>query len=293
MNWLLLANPTSGGGKGARVKKELVDLLNAQRISFRDISGTSYESARTNLRLAIEESEDGALISGVFVVGGDGIVHLAIQELALREIPLAVIPAGTGNDFARVMKIPLQDVKQTLEGVLRQEPIAIDLGRVSGEYFADILSTGFDSVVNERANRMTRIKGQMKYNISILLELPLFKPRNYQFKIDGKEFDVAAMLIAIGNGSSYGGGMLVCPDADITDGHFDVMILRPVSKIEFLKVFPKVFSGAHVSHPAVDIFRGKKVDVAAEAVAYADGERIGPLPISAEVIPQALKSWRF
>ena len=293
MNWLLLANPTSGGGKGARVKEELIKLLNSQGVSFRDISGTSYEGARTNLRLAIEESKDGPPISGVLVVGGDGIVHLAIQELALREIPLAVIPAGTGNDFARVMKIPLQDVKQTLDGILQREPIAIDLGRVSGEYFADILSTGFDSVVNERANRMTRIKGQMKYNISILLELPLFKPRNYRFKIDGKEFDVAVMLIAIGNGSSYGGGMLVCPDADMTDGLFDVMILRPISKIEFLKVFPKVFSGAHVSHPAVDIFRGKRVEVTAEAVAYADGERIGPLPISAEVVPQALKSWRF
>ena len=101
------------------------------------------------------------------------------------------------------------------------------------------------------------------------------------------------MLIAIANGSSYGGGMQVCPGADIEDGLFDLMILAPVSKIEFLKVFPKVFSGTHITHPAVSMMRGKKISVTAEAIAYADGERIGPLPISAEVVPAALRTWKF
>ena len=131
------------------------------------------------------------------------------------------------------------------------------------------------------------------YNISILLELPLFQPRRYQFQIDGEGFTTEAMLIAIGNGSSYGGGMLVCPGANLHDGSFEVMILEPVSKMEFLRVFPKVFSGAHITHPKVKILHGSSIEMESDAVAYADGERIGPLPIQATTIADALLTWKF
>jgi diacylglycerol kinase (ATP) len=101
------------------------------------------------------------------------------------------------------------------------------------------------------------------------------------------------MLIAIGNGRSYGGGMLVCPQAHMNDGLFDVMILEPVSKLEFLKVFPKVYSGSHLSHPKVSTFRTKRISIHADAVAYADGERIGAAPISAECVPSAGLTWKL
>jgi diacylglycerol kinase (ATP) len=175
---------------------------------------------------------------------------------------------------------------------LASKPQSIDLGLVDGEWFGAILSTGFDSVVNERANTMKWPKGPMKYNAAIAMELPKFEARNYSITLDGKAVETKAMLIAIGNGHSYGGGMRVCPDADLNDGQFDVMILKPVSRVEFLKVFPKVFSGRHVIHPQVSIHRARKVSINATAVAYADGERIGTLPISAETIPDALLTWR-
>ena len=99
------------------------------------------------------------------------------------------------------------------------------------------------------------------------------------------------MLIAIGNGRSYGGGMLVCPQANMHDGLFDVMILEPVSKLEFIKVFPKVYSGSHITHPAVRTLRTKRISLSADAIGYADGERIGPAPISAECVPSAGLTW--
>jgi diacylglycerol kinase (ATP) len=123
------------------------------------------------------------------------------------------------------------------------------------------------------------------------MELPRFAPLTYEIELDGDSFTTEAMLIAIGNGRSYGGGMYVCPQAQLDDGLFDVMILEPVSKIEFLRVFPKVYSGAHISHPRVKVLRSSKVKLSAKAIAYADGERIGSAPISAECVQGAGLTW--
>jgi diacylglycerol kinase (ATP) len=131
----------------------------------------------------------------------------------------------------------------------------------------------------------------MKYNLAIARELPSFQPISYTIELDTRLLQVEAMLIAVANGSSYGGGMQVCPDASMSDGLFDVMILHPVSKIEFVKVFPKVFKGEHVSHPQVRIYRSAKVSISSSAIAYADGERIGGLPVRAECMAGAGLSW--
>ena len=146
-------------------------------------------------------------------------------------------------------------------------------------------------MVNEKANTLNWPKGPVKYNVAIAMELPKFKPLNYVIELDNQIIETEAMLIAVGNGSSYGGGMKVCPQADLKDGLFDVMVLRPVSKIEFVKVFPTVFSGRHIEHRQVDIYRTKRVSLQAQAVAYADGERIGGLPVRAECIAGAGLSW--
>jgi diacylglycerol kinase (ATP) len=202
-----------------------------------------------------------------------------------------LIPAGTGNDFVRTLGWDLQEIDEQLNSVLTTEPSAIDLGLVDGEWFGAILSTGFDSVVNEKANTMQWPKGPMKYNAAIAIELPRFKPRHYEITLDDRTMSTEAMLIAVSNGRSYGGGMLVCPNASISDGYFDVMVLHPVTKLEFLKVFPKVFAGTHVTHPAVEIVRSKTIRIESKAVAYADGERIGQLPVVAECIKGAVQTW--
>lgn len=286
--WLVLSNPTSGGGAGQRYRELTLELLKERSIPFRDITSSSYTAAQEELRRSLNDQ-----IKGVIVVGGDGMVHLAVQELASSKIPLALVPAGTGNDFARTLGHNLEMPLENLKVALLRSPEAVDLGVVNDRFFAEILSTGFDSIVNERANSFKRIKGRMKYNIAILLVLSTFKPKTYRFRIDGITFESKAMLIAVSNGQSYGGGMRITPDASIDDAQFDVMILGPVSRFEFLRVFPKVFSGKHVSHPAVKILKGKEVDIDSDAIAYADGERIGDLPIRARVAPQSLLTWRM
>jgi diacylglycerol kinase (ATP) len=288
--WLLLINPKSGNGRGDKVGKLVKDELRALGIEYIDLSADSAQQSQENLKSKLKESPE---FDGLFLIGGDGTVNLAVQELVGSGLGLALIPAGTGNDFARTLNLKLKEPEQLIKYYISNKPLLIDVGKVGEKYFVDVLSTGFDSMVNERANAMRRIKGRAKYNISILLVLSTFKPKNYRFGIDGFSFESKAMLIAVSNGICYGGGMKVTPDARIDDGLFDILILSPVSKLEFLKVFPKVFSGKHTTHPAVKILRGRSVEIDSDAVAYADGERIGPLPVKARVIERGLLTWRM
>jgi diacylglycerol kinase (ATP) len=286
--WALVINPVAGQGRGTTVGTYVAGWLTQRKIPYTIITGNSSVALGDHLSQFIEKFPD---TPGVIAVGGDGLLHNVLQRLVSAQIPLAIIPAGTGNDFVRTLGWKLDSFDLQLEAITTQEPTAVDLGLVDGEWFGAILSTGFDAVVNEKANTMAWPKGPMKYNAAIAIELPRFKPRHYEIILDDRSISTEAMLIAVSNGRSYGGGMLVCPNANIVDGLFDVMVLHPVSTIEFIKVFPRVFAGSHISHPAVEIVRSRNVTIEAKAVAYADGERIGQLPITAECIPGALRTW--
>jgi diacylglycerol kinase (ATP) len=281
-------NPVAGQGKGASVGTHVAGYLNSRGIKYEIIFGRNGIDQADALQRFLDRNPD---CSGVIAVGGDGLLHLVLQKITPAQVPLALIPAGTGNDFVRTLGWSLDDVDAILESVLSKKPASVDLGLVDGEWFGAILSTGFDSIVNEKANAMSWPKGPMKYNAAIAIELPRFKPHHYEITLDDRTISTQAMLIAVSNGRSYGGGMLVCPRAEITDGYFDVMVLHPVSKLEFIKVFPRVFKGTHITHPAVEIVRSKSVQISSDAVAYADGERIGQLPVSAQCMPGALMTW--
>ena len=288
--WAIVINPVSGGGKGAILGREVAGYFAKHDLDYTVITATSAQKLKSNLDSFLDLPE-GRNCQGVIAVGGDGLAHLVIQSVAPRRIPFTVIPAGTGNDLVRALGWDLDSITSQLNYVTTEKPTPIDLGMVDSEWFGAILSTGFDSVVNERANQMSWPKGPMKYNIAIARELPSFQPISYTIELDTQLLQVEAMLIAVANGSSYGGGMKVCPDASMSDGLFDVMILHPVSKVEFVKVFPKVFKGEHISHPQVRIYRSAKVSISSNAIAYADGERIGGLPVRAECMAGAGLSW--
>jgi len=285
--WAIAINPTSGHGKGVKVGQKVVEYFDRHNLDYQVFSGLSADLLRKELESHLQTHS----CEGIISVGGDGLAHLVLQVAVPRHIPFAVMPAGTGNDIVRTLGWSLDEIESYLDRVTTVPASAIDLGNVDSEWFAAILSTGFDSVVNERANRLSWPKGPQRYNVAIAMELPQFKPLEYEITVDTHSFTTKAMLIAIGNGRSYGGGMYVCPQAQMHDGLFDVMILEPVSKIEFLKVFPKVYSGSHITHPKVKIFRTKRITVVADAIAYADGERIGPAPISAECVRDAGLTW--
>jgi diacylglycerol kinase (ATP) len=258
-------------------------------LNYQIISSTSADNVLKDLRNFLLNYPT---CSGVVSVGGDGLAHLILQATVPSRVAFAVIPAGTGNDFVRALQWSLSDIENQLDFITTQKPSPIDLGLVDGEWFGAVLSCGFDSTVNEKANKLRWPKGPAKYNVAIALELPVFKPSHFSIELDDRSIDTEAMLIAVGNGSSYGGGMQVCPQASLTDGLFDVMILSPVSKLEFIRVFPTVYSGTHINHPQVNVYRTKKIRINATAVAYADGERIGALPISAECVADAGLTWR-
>jgi diacylglycerol kinase (ATP) len=286
--WALVINPVSGQGRGTTVGTYVAGYLNQHTIDFTIVTGNSSIALSDHLKTFINKNPD---CEGVIAVGGDGLMHIALQLIVPSQIPFTIIPAGTGNDFVRTLGWDLEAIDKQLHQVITTAPSAIDLGLVDGEWFGAILSTGFDSVVNEKANTMSWPKGPMKYNAAIAIELPRFKPRHYEITLDDRTISTEAMLIAVANGRSYGAGMLVCPNANISDGLFDVMVLHPISKFEFMKVFPQVFAGTHISHPAVEIVRSKNVRIESKAVAYSDGERIGQLPIAAECIHDAAMTW--
>jgi diacylglycerol kinase (ATP) len=285
--WLVVVNPKAGMGAAASLATRIVGFLQSREITYRMISPNSAAETKLLVRESLQRGEATQMIS----VGGDGLFHLLLQLAIEFKVPLAIAPGGTGNDFYRTLGWFGHDLDLYLDHLFSTKPTLVDVGVVDGEYFGAVLSSGFDSVVNERANVMKWPKGPAKYNVAIALEFPKFTPIEFKIYADEKCLEVDAMLIAIGNGRSYGGGMQVCPNADLQDGLLDIMILHPVSKIEFIKVFPTVYKGTHIEHPQVEVIRAKQVRIESSAIAYADGERIGQLPVQVESLPQTLLTW--
>ncbi|SDS49221.1 diacylglycerol/lipid kinase family protein [Microterricola viridarii] len=252
-----------------------------------------------NLELLRREAEDAVAhgTDALIVVGGDGMVSLGANLVAGTATPLGIVASGTGNDMARALGLPIDDAEAGIDvllAALQREPRVIDAARVRHggltTWFCGALSAGFDARVNERANRMTRPRGPSRYTIAMVRELMSFKPIRYSLVVDGVAREVSAMLIAVSNGVSIGGGMKITPDAELDDGELDLLIVSALSKPRFLKLFPRVFAGEHVSEPEVEITRVRTVSLAAaDVVAYADGERVGPLPLDVEVVPGALR----
>ncbi|MGZ4498109.1 MAG: diacylglycerol kinase [Nocardioides sp.] len=280
----LLTNPTSGKGKGARARQAVVPRLRQAGIVVRDLEG---RDADETLDLARRCVADG--VDALVVCGGDGMVHLGAQAVATTGTPLGIIPAGTGNDVARYFDIPRKDPLAAADLVVGARTRTVDLARTGASYFVTVLVAGFDAIVNERANAMTWPKGQMRYNLATLAELRTFRPLPYTLELDGATRRLDAMLVAVGNGPSFGGGLRITEGAVLDDGMLDVVIIKTMTKPDLVRTYPKLFKGTHTSHPQYEHHRVRRVTVAAPGiVSYADGERFGPLPLTVECAPGAL-----
>ena len=280
----LLTNPTAGKGKGGRVRDRALSRLRDGGLVVRNLQGRDADEA---LDLAKQCVTDG--VEALVVCGGDGMVHLAVQAVAETGTPLGMIPAGTGNDVARYFDLPRKDPEAAADVVLAGRTRTIDLARSGSRYFVTVLAAGFDAIVNERANRMTWPKGQMRYNIATLAELRVFEPLPYTLQLDDRQVQLEAMLVAVGNGPSFGGGLRITEGAVLDDGLLDVVIIKPMSKPNLIRTYPKLFKGTHIHHPQYEHHHARSVTVAAPGiVSYADGERFGPLPLTVECAPGAL-----
>lgn len=282
---VLLTNPTSGKGRGARTRAVVLPYLRRAGLTVTSVEGRDADEA---LDLAREHVAAGP--DALVVCGGDGLAHLAVQALATTDVPLGVIPAGTGNDVGRYVGVSKRDPLAAAAKVVAGRTRTIDLARTGGRYFVTVLAAGFDAVVNERANAMTWPRGQARYNLATLLELRTFEPRDYTLSLDGEQRRLSAMLVAVGNGPSFGGGLRITEGALLDDGLLDVVVIKPMTKVELVRTYPKLFSGTHTSIAQYERHRVRQVTVAAAGiVAYADGERIAPLPLTVDCVPGALK----
>lgn len=285
----VLLNRSSGRGRVQRHAREVLEGLGSRGDRIVEISGRSAEESGSLLAAEVDRGLD-ALVA----VGGDGTVHMALQVLAGTPIPLGIVPLGTGNDAAGgigIPKEPAEAVRTILDGHAR--PFDVGVARTDEgieRHFLCVLSSGFDSAVNERANHMRWPSGDLRYVLAMLAELRTFRPIRYEAQADGVQRVAEAMFVAVGNGPSYGGGMRVCANADMHDGLLSMVWVRRISRPRLLRIFPSVYSGAHLRHPAVSDEAVRRVRLSAPGcIAYVDGERLGALPVTVTTLADGVR----
>ena len=287
----LLTNPMAGHGNAPHAAERAITRFQERGVDVTAIVGRDPAHARDLVADAVARGTD-ALV----VVGGDGVISLALQALAQNKIPLGIVAAGTGNDHAREYGIPVGAPAAAVDVILAGHTETIDLGLIRGAdgaatWFGTVAATGFDSLVSDRVNRMRWPHGRMRYNLAIVAELSKLRLLPFRLVLDGeREIVTELTLAAFGNTRSYGGGMLICPGADHADGLLDITMIRSGSRTRLMRLFPTVFKGTHVDLDEVITDRARTVTISSPGInAYADGEYACPLPVEISAVPGALK----
>ena len=292
----MLANPHAGRGRHRALLSGVLERLDAAGRPVRLLDAGTAEQAEKAGHRAVAEGA-AALVA----VGGDGTVHLGLQAVAGRPVDFGVVPAGTGNDFAAGTGVPgdpLTAADRIAAAVRDGRHQRVDLARMAGtdgevRWFGAVLAAGFDAIVNERANRMRWPRGPRRYDLAIAMEMTRLRPRVYALEIDGVDRGFEGVLVAIGNCESYGGGMRILPGADPRDGLLDVLVAAPLGRLTMARLKPRLRRGTHVTDPRVTTYRAREVRIHADdIVGYADGERIGPLPLEVTCVPGAVRLLR-
>lgn len=294
----LLTNPHAGKGRAGLAAEIAHDRFADHGIDVLTIQGADPEGARELAGQMVADPEVDALV----VCGGDGLINLALQEQAGSGVPLGIIPAGTGNDHAREYGIPTH-ARRAADVIARGFYTTTDLGIMRNDagdehWSGTIACAGFDSLVSDRTNRIVWPKGQMRYNISIVAEFLNFHSIPTRLVLDPgtpeeRVLEENMTLVAMGNTKSYGGGMLICPDADHHDGILDITVLERMNRARAAFKFIKIFDGSFVEEAGVSTYRAKKVRIemtdrgGQHINGYADGDCFAPLPMEVELVPGA------
>ena len=253
----VLTNPASGHGNAPHAAEKAVERLQQRGIDVVAIVGRDAEHARRLLHAAVDNGTDALVVAG-----GDGVIADALQALACTDIPLGIIPAGTGNDHAREFGLATRDPIAAADVVADGWTETVDLGRIrdrkgATKWFGTVAAAGFDSLVTDRANRMRWPRGRMRYNLAMLAELSQLRLLPFRLVLDGRDEVVTDLtLAAFGNTRSYGGGMLICPNADPADGLLDITMVHSASRTRLIRLFPTVYKGSHIGLDEVTTARG-------------------------------------
>jgi YegS/Rv2252/BmrU family lipid kinase len=279
----LLVNPASAGGRTLKLLPAVEQALDARRVAFRVQRTKGLEHGAEQALRAIEAGELPVVLSG------DGLVGAIGGAMAGAETPLGILPGGRGNDLARVLGIP-SDPERAVATLFSGHSRRIDVGEANGKRFLGIVSVGFDSECNRRANEVKLIRSNLVYVYSLFRTLAGWKPARFTIRVDDERTRFTGYSVAVANNSTFGGGMRVAPGADLEDGLFDVIGVGEVGKLRFLANLPKVFKGTHVESEEVRVFRASHLEVSASKPfpVYADGEHLTDLPASLRVLPRAL-----
>ncbi|UGT41708.1 YegS/Rv2252/BmrU family lipid kinase [Nocardia yamanashiensis] len=296
----LVTNPLSGQGKGAQVAIAAADAFAARDVEVTELRG---DSAADTIRLVREALTDPyARPDAVVAAGGDGLVCVVLQGLVGKDVPLGLIPGGTGNDLARQLGIP-DDTAAAVDTVLRGKTRTIDLGTVQAQdatepmWFATVTGTGLDARVTLRANHMRWPKGPLRYTLAAVIELAGKLAVPYKIELhgspdhpDGTVIELDAVMVAVGNTKTYGGGMLITPDAELDDGLLDLTVVGAMPRLDMLKLLPALSAGKRIEHPATVQYRASTITLTApNAPATADGDPAGHLPATFEAHRAALE----
>lgn len=301
----VISNPTAGSGRGAKWSAQALALLAARGHKIRDLSRGSWAASLDHAR---ERHRD---LDALIVVGGDGMVHLGIQACAETSMPLGIIAAGSGNDNAASLGLPIHDIAASIDSIeagLDGEIARIDLGRADGpgvaerkgrRYFAGVLSLGVDAAVADYASRMTWPRGPLRYKVATAIELPRFKPYGVSIEVDGKKWQQRCTLVAVANSPMFGGGLKVSPHSSVVDGQLELLLAEPMARRDIVKIFPKLNDGSHIDDPRVRVVRAKRVRIGPSSPddnpgaplppGSADGELVGAVPLDVRVAPGALR----
>ena len=287
MDVAVLVSPVAGRGRATGVAESVLSEFRRGGLDVRVLPATTAAEAE---KLAADAVAAG--VGAVATVGGDGTVHAALQAVAGTGTPLAVIPAGTGNDLVRAVGIPAEPLaaaRAAAEDLAAGASRTIDLGRTAGRWWVTVLCCGFDSAVSDRANRLRWPRGRRRYDVAVVAELARLRPVELTLTLDGETQTLPVTMVAVGNTHWYGGGLHICPGADPADGLFDVTVVGAITRLQLMRTKPLLTTGRHVEHPAITVHRAARVELAAPGVTtYADGEPVVPLPAIAECVPGAL-----
>ncbi|SDI27314.1 diacylglycerol/lipid kinase family protein [Natribacillus halophilus] len=285
----IIVNKCSGNGKGALIWKQVKKALQTKEIDYQ-----VYFTKRSNHATAIVREINGGVI---IVIGGDGTIHEVINGLIGAKTPVGIIPAGSGNDFAKALDIPT-NAREALDRILHGKQQAVDIGRINGKCCVTVIGVGFDGKVAQTVNASKSKRwlnvirfGKLSYVISVFKVLLSYKPVDITITVDGHKEDITNVwLIAVANFPYYAGGMAICPNAKGNDGFLELCVVHGMSRLQFVRAFPGVFKGKHVSHPAVKMLTGKQIEISSSTamIVHGDGEIIGQTPIKIDVEKEAL-----
>ncbi len=286
MRLALIVNPSAGGGKAGRALGDVQAELTRLGLEHHSEATRSLDHARELARQAAATSETAVAF------GGDGLIGAVAGALSECAGVLGVLPGGRGNDFARMLGIPLKPVP-ACEVLRSGAERSLDLGDVNSRAYIGIASCGFDSVANRIANRTRLVRGQLVYAYGLLRALANWKPATFTVEFDGGEvLTVRGYSVAAANSKFFGGGMMLAPDASLQDGQLEIVIIGDVPRLRYLIVAPTVFRGAHVRQPNVEVIRSASVRISASRpfTVYADGDPIAELPVTVRARPAAVRT---